>query len=455
MAMTTGRGGAARDAQGAAQEPGRATRLDRRLVRAVAPRLLRGRRDRRHPDRPHRRRARRRRRSRSSATTRAGVASIIVALALWVALRAGAGGAPLAPEGPDVVYLAARADSQRPRCCARSPRTSCEPRSPSASSSAPQPASRPRRGLPSGPGVWALCGLLAGPCIAAAFWGAVALASARRFGSLVANGIGALLVAGAAADAYFHTWIAPSTWLASLTLLPLHGLGSAHRRSRRDCVRGRGSGRRDRRRSAGTSLEPLLQRSALDEPDEVRGLGAGHAHRRAASPPARDGEIAAPSVDPASRRRRKIRRPAWRRAWHGYARWPARPRRARRRRCIAAAGGLTYAARSTHLLIIFAGLALFIAALDIIEPFAAELDHPTALLTYGVSIRAVLLRNLAAPVAALVGAALFGAGDRRRRCRRTTPPSSFACASQRRPRRARGQHAQRRARSAAGIADWR
>jgi len=34
-----------------------------------------------------------------------GVASIIVALALWVALRAGAGGAPLAPEGPDVVYL--------------------------------------------------------------------------------------------------------------------------------------------------------------------------------------------------------------------------------------------------------------------------------------------------------------------------------------------------------------
>ena len=71
---------------------------------------------------------------------------------------------------------------------------------------------------------------------------------------------------------------------------------------------------------------------------------------------------------------------------------------------------LTYVARSTHLLIIFAGLALFVAALDFVEPFGAELDHPTLLLTYGVSIRAVLLRNLAAPIVALTGLALVGAG---------------------------------------------
>jgi hypothetical protein len=72
------------------------------------------------------------------------------------------------------------------------------------------------------------------------------------------------------------------------------------------------------------------------------------------------------------------------------------------------AAALTFAARSTHLLIILAGAALFVAALDMIEPYASELDHPTSLLTYGVSIRMVLLRNLAAPVAALTGIALLG-----------------------------------------------
>ncbi len=107
--------------------------------------------------------------------------------------------------------------------------------------------------------------------------------------------------------------------------------------------------------------------------------------------------------------RRKVRHPAWRRGWHGYVRWPAN-RVVRVAVLLAATGVLAYASRSTHLLIIVAGATLFVAALDFIEPFAAELDHPTALLTYGVSIRSVLLRNLAAPVAALVGVSLIGAG---------------------------------------------
>ena len=56
-----------------------------------------------------------------------GVASIIVALALWVALRAGAGGAPLAPEGPDVMYLLL-APIPRAPCAPARDRASCAPR---------------------------------------------------------------------------------------------------------------------------------------------------------------------------------------------------------------------------------------------------------------------------------------------------------------------------------------
>jgi hypothetical protein len=71
---------------------------------------------------------------------------------------------------------------------------------------------------------------------------------------------------------------------------------------------------------------------------------------------------------------------------------------------------LGFAVGSTHFLVVAAGAAAFVAALDMIEPFAAELDHPTAILTYGVSIRAVLVRNLCAPVAATTAVALAAAG---------------------------------------------
>jgi hypothetical protein len=97
-----------------------------------------------------------------------------------------------------------------------------------------------------------------------------------------------------------------------------------------------------------------------------------------------------------------VKHPAWRRGWHSYARWPTR-RVARALLLSGVAIALALAARSTPLLVVLAGAAAFVVALDVIEPFAAELDHPTLLLTYGVPIRDLLGRNLSAPVAALVG----------------------------------------------------
>jgi hypothetical protein len=335
-----------------------------------------------------------------------GVASIIVALGLWVALRAGAGGAPLAPAGPDVMYLLLaplpRARVLRP-LAANQLRTAVTGGAIVGAATGLAAAAR----LPSGPGVWALCGLVAGPCLAAAFWGAVAVASARRLRPLVTDAIGAVLVAGAVADAFFHTWIAPSTWLASLTLLPLHGLvppiaaaaGIAFAIAVPVAAL---------IAIGGTSIEPLLHRSALTSQlrfaaslQDMRTVVL--LHRQLASEKSRSRPwLRLPT-------RATVRRPVWRRGWHGYLRWPID----RVVRVLALLGGavaLTYAARSTHLLIIVAGSALFVAALDVVEPFGAELDHPTSLLTYGVSIRAVLLRNLAAPIVALTGVALVGAG---------------------------------------------
>lgn len=334
-----------------------------------------------------------------------GVASVVLAVALWAALRAGAGGAPLAPVGPDVMYLLL---APIPRTRVLRPLAVHQLRGAvtagAVGGAATGLAAAAR--LPSGPGAWALCGLVAGPCIAAIFWGAVAVASARRLTSLVANGIGVVLVAGAAADATLRTWIAPTTWVGSLALLPLHGLvppivviagialAAAVPIGALIAI-------------GGTSLEPLLPRSALTSQmrfaaslQDMRTVVLLH-RQLAMEKSRRRPWLRLPT-------RRTVRRPAWRRAWHGYARWPL-DRIVRVLALLATGAVLTYAARSTHLLIIVAGVALFVAALDIIEPFAAELDHPTSLLTYGVSIRAVLLRNLAAPVAALVGLALVGA----------------------------------------------
>jgi hypothetical protein len=335
-----------------------------------------------------------------------GVASIILAVALWVALRAGRSGAPLAPEGADVMYLLLapipRARVLRP-LAGQQLRTAISAGAVVGAATGLAAAAR----LPSGPGAWALSGLLAGPCIAALVWGTVAGASARRITPLAANGIGLVLVAAATVDATAHTWIAPSTWVAALALLTLPGLVPP-------LVVGGGIALAvvvpvlAVVAIGGTSLEPLLQRSALTSQmrfaaslQDMRTVVLLH-RQLAMEKPRRRPWLALPA-------RRTIRRPVWRRSWHGYARWPL-DRVVRVFALLAAAGAVAYAARSTHLLIIVAGMALFIAALDVIEPFAAELDHPTALLTYGVSIRALLARNLAAPVAALVGLALVGAG---------------------------------------------
>jgi hypothetical protein len=106
----------------------------------------------------------------------------------------------------------------------------------------------------------------------------------------------------------------------------------------------------------GTSLEPLEQRSALTS--QMRFAASMQdmrtvvlLHRQLAMEKSRRRPwLRLPA-------RRSIRRPVWRRGWHGYARWPL-DRVLRVVTLLAATAGLAYAARSTHLLIVFGGIAL-------------------------------------------------------------------------------------------------
>ena len=71
-----------------------------------------------------------------------------------------------------------------------------------------------------------------------------------------------------------------------------------------------------------------------------------------------------------------MRWPAWRRGWQGIVRFP--PLRVLRLAVLeVAAGAAAFGTwRGTTPLVVAAGLALYAAALDVVEPLAQELDHP-------------------------------------------------------------------------------
>jgi len=112
-----------------------------------------------------------------------------------------------------------------------------------------------------------------------------------------------------------------------------------------------------------------------------------------------------PRVRPWLRTRAKgVRRfPVWTRGLQGLLRWPAA--RVARLVLLGAVAGL--AARGawsgTSPLIIVAGLALYIAALDAVESLSQEVDHPTRRDAMPVEAGVVELRHLPVAVVAMVG----------------------------------------------------
>jgi hypothetical protein len=77
---------------------------------------------------------------------------------------------------------------------------------------------------------------------------------------------------------------------------------------------------------------------------------------------------------------------------------------------LAAAAGLSLVAvwRGTTPMVVIAGLLLFVAGLDSVEPLAQEVDHPDLGDSIPVPTGDLQLRQIAASVAVMVGVCLFG-----------------------------------------------
>jgi hypothetical protein len=104
-----------------------------------------------------------------------------------------------------------------------------------------------------------------------------------------------------------------------------------------------------------------------------------------------------PRRKPWLRLRGATARPIWRRDWQSYLRWPV-VRIVRVVLIAVAAGGLAVGGFAlTPVLFALPGPLLFVAALDLIEPFAQEADHPSRRLLLPSTTAELYRRHLLAP----------------------------------------------------------
>jgi hypothetical protein len=106
--------------------------------------------------------------------------------------------------------------------------------------------------------------------------------------------------------------------------------------------------------------------------------------------------------------RRPARFPVWRRGWQGVARWPTL--RFVRIAAYGAAAGVALVGvwDGTTALLVPAGLVLWLAGLDAVEPLAQDADHPSLVESLPKEAAVLRIRQLAVPVVVMVGVGLVG-----------------------------------------------
>jgi hypothetical protein len=107
---------------------------------------------------------------------------------------------------------------------------------------------------------------------------------------------------------------------------------------------------------------------------------------------------------------RVSRWPVWARGWQGLVRFP--PMRALRLAALAVAAGAAEAGawRGTTPLIMVAGLALYVAGLDAIEPLSQEIDHPDRRDAYPLPSGEIYLRLLGPSLVLMMGVGVVASG---------------------------------------------
>ncbi|MGZ4734314.1 MAG: hypothetical protein ACXVJW_14125 [Acidimicrobiia bacterium] len=250
---------------------------------------------------------------------------------------------------------------------------------------------------------WIAAGVGTGGAAVLAVWGSALVASGRRWGRLVTAAIGVVLVAWSLVDVYATTITSPASMLGALAFWPLVvrpiAVAGVVVALAVPVVGLLGIGN--------TSIEAAERRSglvgALRFAATIQDLRTVIVlHRQLAQERSRATSwLRLPRGKP-------LGHACWRRDWQGVLRWPAS--RVGRVAALGVVAGLcAYGTwRGTTPLIVVAGIALFIAALDAIEPLAQEVDHPDRVQGVPIERGVIYVRHLAVPVAVMAIAGLIG-----------------------------------------------
>jgi hypothetical protein len=284
------------------------------------------------------------------------------------------------------------------------------------------------RRLPGAPAGWVAAGAVVGGLTVAGAYGLAMLMSGPRLGRWIAGGLAMAVLLWSGLDVALGTTTSPASLLGQLALWPLvihpldvtgAGVALVAMAGGLAVVGGLSLEASERRaglvgqmRFAATLQDVrtviVLRRQLAQELPRQRPwvrlpraipkgwLGPSRAPNRATTPEATTSETSPPEAAP------HRRFPVWRRGWHGILRWPGL-RWARVAVLGAVAGASLYGVwRGTTPLVVVAGVALYIAGLDAVEPLAQEIDHPDRREEFDLPAGRLHLRQLEAPAAVMV-----------------------------------------------------
>lgn len=276
------------------------------------------------------------------------------------------------------------------------------------------------RRLPGGFPGWAACGAGVGLLAAVSSLALAMIIAGHRRGRWVGSGLALVVAAWSAADVWQKSTTSPATLLGQAAVWPLRfrataGIGIVV------AVVVLALGLRS---VAGSSIEAAERRSTLVGQIRfaatLRDLRTVVVLRRQLSqelPRQRPWLRLTRSVElrpgaagegRGSGRYRRRHLPVWRRSWHGILRFPAlRVLRLAILGTVAGAACLG-AWRGTTPLVVVAGVALYVAALDAVEPLAQEMDHPDRRDEYSVPAGELALRQLGPSAVVMVAVAAVG-----------------------------------------------
>lgn len=260
------------------------------------------------------------------------------------------------------------------------------------------------RRLPVDPFVAVLYTALAGALVAVAVVGAALVASGRRATPATVNLVALALVVAAGAEVVAGTAVSPTTLLGHLVLASLgFELSTLVGAVLAVAVGGFGLAS-----VGGTSLEAARRRAGLVSElrfavtlQDLRTVVLLRRRLAQERPRARPWvRLPGPGSG---------RWPTWRRDWSGILRFPAV--RVVRMVVLGAVAGAALVGMwaGTSTLIVVAGVALYVAALDAVEPLAQEIDHPDRWAGLPVEPGGLLLRHLPASVVVMAGVGLVTA----------------------------------------------